>query len=57
MICPQALYLFMFIWLLIGFTGILNLFGFGNVANAAHLVGMITGFIAGLIAKYFLTQQ
>ena len=54
---PQALYLFMFIWLLIGFTGILNLFGFGNVANAAHLVGMITGFIAGLIARYFLTQQ
>tara|TARA_B100000795_G_C22616737_1_gene367282 strand:- start:94 stop:738 length:645 start_codon:yes stop_codon:yes gene_type:complete len=54
---PQALYLFMFIWLLIGFTGILNFFGFGNVANAAHLVGMITGFIAGLIARYFLTQQ
>ena len=54
---PQALYLFMFIWLLIGFTGILNLFGFGNVANAAHLVGMITGFIAGLITRYFLTQQ
>ena len=54
---PQALYLFMFIWLLIGFTGILNIFGFGNVANAAHLIGMITGFIAGLIARYFLTQQ
>jgi GlpG protein len=47
----------MFIWLLIGFTGILNLFGFGNVANAAHLVGMITGFVSGLIARYFLTQQ
>tara|TARA_B100000497_G_scaffold123728_1_gene156926 strand:- start:163 stop:768 length:606 start_codon:yes stop_codon:yes gene_type:complete len=54
---PQALYLFMFIWLLIGFTGILNLFGFGNVANAAHLVGMITGFIVGLITRYFLIQQ
>ena len=49
---PEALYLFMFIWLLVGFTGILNIFGFGNIANTAHLVGMIAGFIIGLIAKY-----
>ena len=51
---PEALYLFMFIWLLVGFTGILNIFGFGNIANTAHLVGMIAGFIIGLIAKYSL---
>ena len=49
---PIALYIFMFIWLLIGFTGLLKIFGFGNVANIAHLVGMIAGFILGLIAKY-----
>tara|TARA_B110001454_G_scaffold32716_1_gene32035 strand:+ start:65 stop:691 length:627 start_codon:yes stop_codon:yes gene_type:complete len=49
---PIALYLFMFIWLLIGFTGILSFFGFGNIANTAHLVGMMAGFILGLIAKY-----
>ena len=49
---PEALYLFMFIWLLVGFTGILNIFAFGNIANTAHLVGMIAGFIIGLIAKY-----
>ena len=49
---PEALYLFMFIWLLVGFTGILNICGFGNIANTAHLVGMIAGFIIGLIAKY-----
>ena len=49
---PNALYLFMFIWLLIGFTGLLKIFGFGNVANIAHLVGMIAGFILGLVAKY-----
>ena len=51
---PEALYLFMFIWLLVGFTGILNIFGFSNIANTAHLVGMIAGFIIGLIAKYSL---
>ena len=51
---PDALYLFMFIWLLVGFTGILSIFGFGNIANAAHLIGMIIGFILGLVAKYTL---
>ena len=51
---PEALYLFMFIWLLVGFTGVLSFFGFGNVANTAHLIGMIAGFIIGLITKYRL---
>ena len=51
---PNALYIFMFIWLLVGFTGLLKIFGFGNVANIAHLVGMIAGFIFGLITKYTL---
>ena len=54
---PEALYLFMFIWLLVGFTGILSFFGFGNVANTAHLVGMIAGFIIGLITKYSLNLK
>ena len=51
---PEALYLFMLIWLIIGFTGILSVFGFGNLANTAHLIGMIAGFIIGLITKYSL---
>jgi len=54
---PEALYLFMFIWLLVGFTGVLSLFGFGNVANTAHLVGMIAGFIIGLITKHSLNLK
>ncbi|MDA9340786.1 rhomboid family intramembrane serine protease [Gammaproteobacteria bacterium] len=54
---PEALYLFMFIWLLVGFTGILSFFGFGNVANTAHLVGMIAGCILGLITKYSLNLK
>ena len=54
---PVALYLFMFIWLLVGFTGVLSFFGFGNIANTAHLVGMIAGFIIGLITKYSLNLK
>jgi GlpG protein len=51
---PHALYILMFFWLLIGFTGLLKVFGFGDVANMAHLVGMIAGFFLGIIAKYNL---
>tara|TARA_B100001758_G_C18112458_1_gene454345 strand:+ start:16 stop:672 length:657 start_codon:yes stop_codon:yes gene_type:complete len=51
---PSALYIFMFFWLLIGFTGLLKIFGFGNVANIAHLVGMIAGFTLGIISRYSL---
>ena len=34
---PPAIYLFMLIWMLLGFLGILTIFGFGNIANYAHL--------------------
>ena len=49
---PPALYLFMLIWLILGFLGILNLFGFGNVANYAHLGGLISGIIFAMITRY-----
>lgn len=49
---PNALYIFMFLWLLIGFTGILSIFGFGNMANIAHLTGLISGLVVGLIANF-----
>ena len=48
---PPALYLFMLVWLILGFLGILNLFGFGNVANFAHLGGLISGIIFAIIVK------
>mgnify|MGYP001238103009 CR=1 FL=1 len=45
---PPALYLFMIVWLILGFMGILDLFGFGSVANFAHLGGLISGIIFAL---------
>ncbi len=54
---PPALYMFMLIWLILGFLGILNLFGFGNVANYAHLGGLISGIIFAMITRYvFITD-
>ena len=46
-----ALYLFMIVWLILGFAGILDLFGFGSVANFAHLGGLISGIIFAMIYK------
>jgi GlpG protein len=54
---PPALYLFMLIWLILGFLGILNLFGFGNVANYAHLGGLISGIIFAMITKYVFIRD
>jgi GlpG protein len=50
---PEALYLFMFIWLLVGFSGILSFFGFGMIANIAHLAGLFCGFILGFLNRLF----
>ena len=49
---PPALYLFMIVWLALGFIGILDLFGFGRVANFAHLGGLVSGMIFAMIYKY-----
>ena len=48
---PPALYLFMIVWLILGFLGVLNLFGFGNVANYAHLGGLISGVIFAIMLR------
>jgi GlpG protein len=50
---PPALYLFMIIWLVLGFMGVLTLFGFGNVANFAHLGGLISGIIFAMIINVY----
>ena len=53
---PPALYLFMIIWLILGFMGLLDLFGFGSVANFAHLGGLVSGVIFAMICKTILKR-
>jgi GlpG protein len=53
---PPALYLFMIVWLILGFLGMLTLFGFGNVANFAHLGGLISGIIFAMISRIIIKQ-
>ena len=47
---PPAIYGFMMIWLVIGYTGILGVIGFGNMANAAHSGGLASGLLSGAIS-------
>ena len=48
---PPAIYIFMIVWLALGYLDILNLFGFGKIANTAHLTGLICGILFALIKK------
>ena len=48
---PPGLYMFMVIWMILGFLGILELFGFGSVANFAHLGGLVSGIIFAMVIK------
>ena len=40
---------FLLVWLLIGVTGIMSTLGIVNIANAAHIGGLMTGILMGLI--------
>ena len=48
---PAGLYLFMIVWLIFGFIGLLELFGFGSIANFAHLGGLLSGIMFAIIYK------
>ena len=48
---PPGLYLFMIVWLILGFIGVLELFGFGSIANFAHLGGLLSGVMFAMIYK------
>ncbi len=52
---PQGIYIFMLVYLALGFTGIIDLAGMGSIANGAHLgglvAGLVTGGAAGLLVK------
>lgn len=44
-----GIYIFMLVYLVIGFTGAIDLLGLGTIANGAHLGGLLGGLLIGLI--------
>jgi GlpG protein len=47
---PNGIYIFMLIYLAIGFTGAVDLLGLGKLANGAHLGGLMAGLATGGLA-------
>ena len=50
---PQAILVFMLLWLLLGLTDVFALVGFGAMANMAHLGGLLAGIVAGLLHSFW----
>lgn len=46
---PKGIIAMMLIWLVVCMTGVLEVAGFGKIANAAHLAGLISGCILGAL--------
>lgn len=47
---PHGIYIFLLIYLALGFTGAVDLLGMGAIANWAHLGGLLAGLLTGFLA-------
>lgn len=54
---PNGVYIFMLIYLAIGFTGAIDLLGLGSIANGAHLGGLLGGLLTGGLAVLLHHRQ
>jgi len=54
---PNGIYIFMLVYLVVGFTGVIDLLGLGSLANGAHLGGLIGGFATGGLAGLLARQR
>ncbi len=47
---PKGVVILMLVWLLLGVSGLITMLGLGAIANAAHVGGLVTGCLVGLVA-------
>lgn len=47
---PKGVLVFMLIWLVVCLTGVVDMLGFGSIANGAHVGGLVIGCCTGVIA-------
>ncbi|WP_295470004.1 rhomboid family intramembrane serine protease [uncultured Pseudomonas sp.] len=46
---PRGVLVMMLVWLLVCLSGVVSLLGFGEIANGAHVGGLIIGCVTGLV--------
>ncbi|TVP93043.1 MAG: rhomboid family intramembrane serine protease [Pseudomonadaceae bacterium] len=54
---PKGVVVLMLVWLVLCLSGLVTMLGFGAIANAAHVGGLVIGGLAGLIAGGLQRQR
>ncbi|MEX3777033.1 rhomboid family intramembrane serine protease [Pseudomonas sp. MYb118] len=50
---PKGVLVMMLVWLLLCLSGLVSLIGFGEIANAAHVGGLLVGCLTGLLGGLY----
>jgi GlpG protein len=50
---PRGVLVMMLVWLLLCLTGLVSMIGFGEIANAAHVSGLLIGCFTGLLGGLY----
>lgn len=50
---PRGVLVMMLVWLLVCMSGLISMIGFGEIANAAHVGGLLIGCFTGLLGGWY----
>ena len=50
---PRGVLAMMLIWLVLCMSGLISMIGFGEIANAAHVIGLLIGCLTGLLGGLY----
>ena len=50
---PRGVLVMMLVWLLVCMSGLISMIGFGEIANAAHVGGLLIGCFTGLLGGFY----
>ncbi|KAF1027961.1 MAG: Rhomboid protease GlpG [Pseudomonas sp.] len=54
---PRGVLVMMLVWLLLCLSGLVSMIGFGEIANAAHVGGLVAGCITGLLGGLYSRRK
>lgn len=54
---PRGVLVMMLVWLLLCLSGLVSMIGFGEIANAAHVGGLLVGCLSGLVGGLYSRRK